>query len=147
MACGLWWSWRSSSQCRLSPQASSLDYFLLDELLTGRNCTSSTNTSIWPTALLQLNRRRLALASFIQQQNSRHHSSACVFYVASTRLEMTSTQFTALIRLPFVRGSFEDPPQVSCFNLRSWAPTDQEGAMGRRERSTAMESHLQIIKD
>lgn len=37
------------------------------------------------------------------------------FHLCDTKtlLVMSSVQFTALIRLPFARGDFQDPPQVS----------------------------------
>jgi hypothetical protein len=61
---------------------------------------------------------------------------------------MSPVQFTTLIRLPFARGSFEDPPQVRSAEMHvANLLIHAAGTMGRRQRSTTLESHLEIFKD
>jgi hypothetical protein len=61
---------------------------------------------------------------------------------------MSNVQFTALIRLPFARGNFVDPAQVRSSTLHNEHRLIHElGTMGRRQGSTALEGHLEIIED
>jgi hypothetical protein len=47
---------------------------------------------------------------------------------------MPIIQFTALIRLPFIRGDFEDPPQASHVGLHFPEPADHHQAQWDAEK-------------
>lgn len=61
---------------------------------------------------------------------------------------MSPVQFTTLIRLPFARADFEDPPQVrTVAACAADLLIHKPGTMGCGQGSPAMESHFKVFKD
>jgi hypothetical protein len=63
---------------------------------------------------------------------------------------MSGVQFTTLIRVPFARGDFVDPQQVSCFSpIRRDCLAYQRllGDLGCCEGSRAVEDDFEVVED